>query len=67
MAIDTLAVWHQIARDRDVAGLNGLLADHSVFHSPVLHTTLVGKALTTQYLAAALQVFLMKALSTRVN
>jgi hypothetical protein len=44
-----------------------LLADHCVFHSPVVHTPQVGKALTTQYLAAALQVFLMKALSTRVN
>ena len=57
MVIDTLAVWHQIARNRDIAGLDGLLADHCVFHSPVVHTPQVGKAVTTQYLAAALQVF----------
>jgi hypothetical protein len=57
MAIDTLAFWHQIARDRDVAGRDGLLSDHCVFHSPVVHTPQVGKAVTTQYLAAALQVF----------
>lgn len=57
MAIDTLAVWHQIASDRNVAGLDGLLADHCVFHSPVVHTPQVGKAVTTQYLTAALEVF----------
>ena len=57
MAIDTLAVWHQIANDRNVAGLDGLLADHCVFHSSVVHTPQVGKAVTTQYLTAALEVF----------
>jgi hypothetical protein len=57
MAIGTLAVWHQITKDLDAAGLKGLLADQCVFHSPVVHTPQVNKALTTQYLAAALQVF----------
>jgi hypothetical protein len=57
MVIDTLATWHRIAKARDVAGLDGLLADHCVFHSPVVHTPQVGKAVTTQYLAAAFQVF----------
>ena len=57
MAIDTLATWHRIAKARDVTGLDGLLADHCVFHSPVVHTPQVGKAVTTQYLAAAFQVF----------
>jgi len=57
MAIDTLATWHRIAAARDVAGLDGLLADQCVFHSPVVHTPQVGKAVTTQYLAAAFHVF----------
>ena len=42
---------------RDVAGLDALLADEAVFHSPVVHTPQVGKAITQRYLAAAFQVF----------
>ena len=57
MAIDTLATWHRIASARDVAGPDELLADQCVFHSPVVHTPQVGKAVTTQYLAAAFHVF----------
>jgi hypothetical protein len=57
MAIGTLAVWHQITKDLDAADLKGLLADQCVFHSLVVHTPQVDKVLTTQYLAAALQVF----------
>jgi SnoaL-like domain len=57
MSIDTLASWHQIVTERNVKGLDALLGDNVVFHSPVVHTPQVGKAITTQYLAAALQVF----------
>ena len=57
MSDDPIARWHQIARDRDAPGLAALLADDVVFHSPVVHTPQRGKALATQYLAAALQVF----------
>ena len=49
--------WLQIAKNRDLPGLAALLADEVVFHSPVVHTPQRGKAITTQYLAAALQVF----------
>jgi hypothetical protein len=42
---------------RNVAGLDDLLADDVVFHSPVAHTPQRGKTITAQYLAAALQVF----------
>src|SRR5688500_2785614 len=49
--------WHEVARTRNVAGLDALLADECVFHSPVVHTPQVGKAVTTLYLAAAFQVF----------
>jgi SnoaL-like protein len=53
-ALDT---WHQLVRTRNVAGLDTLLADDVVFHSPVVHTPQVGKAIAARYLAAAFQVF----------
>jgi hypothetical protein len=49
--------WREVARTRNVAGLDTLLADECVFHSPVVHTPQAGKAITTLYLAAAFQVF----------
>jgi hypothetical protein len=52
-----LAAWHEVARTRDVRRLHELLADDAVFHSPVVHTPQVGKAITARYLAAAFQVF----------
>lgn len=58
MPIDTLAAWHRILRDRNPEGLDALLADQVVFHSPVVHAAQVGKAITTQYLMAAFHVFL---------
>jgi hypothetical protein len=54
--IDTLAVWHDIVRRRDIAPLAELLADDVVFHSPVVHTPQRGKAITTLYLRGALHV-----------
>lgn len=52
-----LATWHTLVAHRNAAGLDALLADDVVFHSPVVHTPQVGKAITTQYLAAAFHVF----------
>lgn len=57
MSIDTLATWHDLVSSRNAKGLATLLADEVVFHSPVVHTPQVGKAITTQYLAAAFRVF----------
>lgn len=57
MAIDTLGIWHELVKTRNVKGLRELLADDVVFHSPVVHTPQTGKAVTTQYLGAAFQVF----------
>jgi hypothetical protein len=57
MTINTIASWHHVVKTRDVAGLNMLLAENVVFHSPVVHTPQVGKAATRLYLAAALGVF----------
>ena len=55
--MSALHTWHEVARTRHVAGLDALLADEVVFHSPVVHTPQVGKQLTRLYLAAAFQVF----------
>jgi len=57
MSIDTLATWHDLVSSRNAKGLAALLADEVVFHSPVVHTPQVGRAITTQYLAAAFRVF----------
>ncbi len=57
MPIDTMATWHQVAKDRDVKGLYNLLAEDAVFHSPVVHTPQVGKSITGKYLSAAFEVF----------
>ncbi|OUM00150.1 nuclear transport factor 2 family protein [Variovorax sp. JS1663] len=57
MTQDTLATWHELVRTRNTRGLDALLADQVVFHSPVVHTPQSGKAVTTQYLSAAFHVF----------
>ena len=57
MTISTLHTWHELVRTRNAKGLAALLADDVVFHSPVVHTPQVGKAVTQQYLAAAFHVF----------
>ena len=60
MTIDTLAAWHHLVATRDPAGLDALLADDAVFHSPVVHAPQVGKAITKLYLTAAFGVFFDK-------
>ena len=52
-----IAVWHRLVQTRNPAGLSTLLADEVVFHSPVVHTSQRGKALTAMYLSAAFEVF----------
>lgn len=54
----TIEKWHQLIKHKDPEQLNDLLADTVVFHSPVLHTPQVGKALTKMYLTAAFYVLL---------
>ena len=48
--------WHQVVRSKDAAGLQAILADNAVFESPVVHTPQLGKAITFNYLHAALHV-----------
>ena len=57
MPVTALTAWHRVVADRSPRGLATLLADDVVFYSPIVHTPQVGKAITTQYLAAALHVF----------
>jgi hypothetical protein len=52
-----LEKWHDIVQTRDASGLDELLADEVVFHSPVVHTPQLGKAITAIYLSAAVHVF----------
>jgi hypothetical protein len=51
-----MAAWHEVVRRRSPDQLDALLADEVVFHSPIVHTPQVGKALTTTYLTAAVHV-----------
>ena len=57
MAI-ALDSWHDIIRNGDASALDTLIADDAVFHSPVVHTPQVGKALVVKYLTAAANVLL---------
>lgn len=57
MTISTLAAWHELVRSRNPQGLDSLLADNAVFYSPIVYAPQVGKAITLQYLSAALLVF----------
>jgi hypothetical protein len=51
---DNLARWHAyLEGGSDPALLADLLADDAVFHSPVVHTPQVGKAIVMAYLVAA--------------
>ncbi|WP_372878991.1 nuclear transport factor 2 family protein [Spongiibacter marinus] len=52
----TIKSWHQLLSRRDTNGLENLLADDAVFHSPIVHTPQRGKDVTALYLSAAFQV-----------
>ena len=56
MTKPALETWHQLIREKNAAGLDDILADDAVFHSPVVHTPQQGKALTKLYLSAAIMV-----------
>lgn len=55
--MNTLAVWHDILRTRDMGRLDEILAEDCVFLSPVLHRPQQGRELTRLYLTGAAQVF----------
>jgi hypothetical protein len=57
MSINTIAEWHRLVAHRNAGGLDSILADTAVFHSPVVHLPQAGKPVTKAYLAAAMKVF----------
>jgi hypothetical protein len=52
-----LETWHRLVRTQDLSGLDTLLAEDAVFHSPVVHAPQRGRKLTAMYLSAAVRVF----------
>jgi hypothetical protein len=46
MKISPLEAWRRLVADKDIAGVDSLLAENVVFHSPVVDTPQVGKAIT---------------------
>ena len=52
-----LETWHRLVRTHDPSGLDALLAEDAVFHSPIVHTPQRGRRLASLYLSAAFHVF----------
>ena len=57
MPINTITTWHRLVTNRDVGGLASILADEVIFHSPIIHTPQIGKAIAQRYLTAAFSIF----------
>ena len=57
MIENTVDAWHKLLETKDATGLDDILADNVVFHSPIVHTPQEGKPITILYLTAALYVF----------
>jgi len=55
--MDTLAIWHDMVRRRNLDRLDDVLAGECVFLSPIVYTPQVGRELTGLYLNGALRVF----------
>ena len=51
-----IAAWHAYASSRETSALADLIDEHCTFQSPVVFTSQQGRAITIQYLAAAMQV-----------
>jgi hypothetical protein len=45
--------WHHVAQSGDFTDLDTMIHDDAVFESPIIHTPQRGKAITIQYLTAA--------------
>ena len=55
--MNTLELWHDMLRKRDLGRLDEVLAADCVFLSPIVHKPQQGRELTRFYLTAALNVF----------
>jgi ketosteroid isomerase-like protein len=51
-----VAAWHAYIGNETAGALDAMLADDAVFHSPVVHTPQVGKAIVGKYLLSAAKV-----------
>ncbi len=51
-----IQTWHRLLKARDPSGLNALIDEAAVFHSPVVHTPQAGRKLVVMYLSAAMGV-----------
>ena len=57
MKVSPMEAWHRLVEAKDITGVDSLLAENVVFHSPVIDTPQAGKAITRQYLAAVFEIF----------
>lgn len=55
--MNTLATWHKMLQNHDLALLDEVLAEDCVFLSPIVHKPQEGRELTKLYLTGALNVF----------
>ncbi|MFT6051417.1 MAG: hypothetical protein ACJAUG_003496 [Halioglobus sp.] len=55
--MNTMEIWHEVVKSKDPKGLDAIIAEDCIFHSPVIHTPQEGKDLTKLYLAGAVKVF----------
>jgi hypothetical protein len=53
MTHKTIDAWHRLVESENLSGLGEILADDVIFHSPVVHSPQLGKAITVLYLKAA--------------
>ena len=53
-----IQTWHEMVHHRNPVGLDELLAENVVLHSPVVHTLIEGKKSVSLYLHAAFHIFL---------
>lgn len=51
-----VAAWHAYIGNETAGALDAMLAETCVFHSPVVHTPQVGKAIVSKYLLSAAKV-----------
>ncbi len=51
-----IARYHELLASQDARRLDLLLAEDVVFHSPIVHSPQVGRAITAKYLTAAIAV-----------
>jgi hypothetical protein len=55
--MNNVKAWHEVMLNADFEGLDKLLDDDAVFHSPLVYRPQVGKQLTFLYLTTAQKMF----------